>query len=335
VATFFFTSGSAMTASPDWTGLWLDQTSAFGRYRSYNKYCSESRNSSGNPTGPQRRFLSPAWAAGTVRKGQPTDQETGMKNVTIKELLDAGVHFGHQTKRWNPKMKRFIYGERNGIYIIDLQQTTRRYRQATRFIRNVVGEGKSVLFIATKKQAQSIIEEEAERCGMFHVTHRWLGGMLTNHQTIRKSVDRLKKIEAMKESDQWARLPKKEVAQIEKEESKLRSTLSGIRGMGQLPGAIFVVDPKKEHIAIHEANRLGIPVVAMVDTNCDPDLIDFPIPANDDAIRSIRLMAEGIADAVIEGGLSRRSSGKAAAPESPAVASELEQAFSAGESGEK
>ena len=258
-----------------------------------------------------------------------------MKNVTIKELLDAGVHFGHQTKRWNPKMKRFIYGERNGIYIIDLQQTTRRYRQATRFIRNVVGEGKSVLFIATKKQAQSIIEEEAERCGMFHVTHRWLGGMLTNHQTIRKSVDRLKKIEAMKESDQWARLPKKEVAQIEKEESKLRSTLSGIRGMGQLPGAIFVVDPKKEHIAIHEANRLGIPVVAMVDTNCDPDLIDFPIPANDDAIRSIRLMAEGIADAVIEGGLSRRSSGKAAAPESPAGASELEQAFSAGESGEK
>ena len=257
-----------------------------------------------------------------------------MANVTIKELLDAGVHFGHQTKRWNPKMKRFIYGERNGIYIIDLQQTTRRYRQATRFIKNMVGEGKSVLFIATKKQAQSIIQEEAERCGMFHVTQRWLGGMLTNHQTIRKSVERLKKIESMKESDQWARLPKKEVAQIEKEESKLRSTLSGIRGMGQLPGAIFVVDPKKEHIAIHEANRLGIPVVAMVDTNCDPDLIDYPIPANDDAIRSIRLMAEGIADAVLEGALSRRSPGKVAA-EPAAANAELAEAFSAGNSGEK
>lgn len=249
-----------------------------------------------------------------------------MASVTIKDLLDAGVHFGHQTKRWNPKMKRFIYGERNGIYIIDLQQTTRRYRQATRFIRNVVADGKSVLFIATKKQAQTIIQEEAERCGMFHVTQRWLGGMLTNHQTIRKSVDRLKKIEAMKEGDQWARLPKKEVAQIEKEESKLRLILSGIRGMNQLPGAIFVVDPKKEHIAIHEANRLGIPVVAMVDTNCDPDLIDFPIPANDDAIRSIRLMAEGISDAVIEGGLSRKS--HPPTTQTASVNAELQEAFS-------
>jgi small subunit ribosomal protein S2 len=252
-----------------------------------------------------------------------------MATVTIKELLDAGVHFGHQTKRWNPKMKRFIYGERNGIYIIDLQQTTRRYRQATAFIKKIVGEGKTVLFIATKKQAQSIIVEEAERCGMFHITQRWLGGMLTNHQTIRKSVDRLKKIEAMKEGEQWARLPKKEIAQLEKEESKLRGTLSGIRGMGQLPGAIFVVDPKKEHIAIHEANRLGIPVVAMVDTNCDPDLIDFPIPANDDAIRSIRLMAEGIADAVIEGGLSRRTAQKS--PEPAVINAGLEEAFKAGD----
>ena len=299
-----------------------------------NQKNSEPRKKSGKPMGPRGKSMSPSPAAGTVRKGQPRDQETSMANVTIKELLDAGVHFGHQTKRWNPKMKRFIYGERNGIYIIDLQQTTRRYRQATRFIKNMVGEGKSVLFIATKKQAQSIIQEEAERCGMFHVTQRWLGGMLTNHQTIRKSVERLKKIESMKESDQWARLPKKEVAQIEKEESKLRSTLSGIRGMGQLPGAIFVVDPKKEHIAIHEANRLGIPVVAMVDTNCDPDLIDYPIPANDDAIRSIRLMAEGIADAVLEGALSRRSPGKVAA-EPAAANAELAEAFSAGNSGDK
>lgn len=283
--------------------------------------------------GPYGRNGRQASMAGEVCKGATQQKERAMATVTIKDLLDAGVHFGHQTKRWNPKMKRFIYGERNGIYIIDLQQTTRRYRQATRFIKNIVADGKSVLFIATKKQAQAIIQEEAERCGMFYVTQRWLGGMLTNHQTIRKSVDRLKKIEMMKESDQWSRLPKKEVAQIEKEEHKLRQTLSGIRGMGQLPGAIFVVDPKKEHIAIHEANRLGIPVVAMVDTNCDPDLIDFPIPANDDAIRSIRLMSEGIADAIIEGGLSRRSPGKTVEPS--AVNAELAEAFAAGNPEEK
>ncbi len=227
-----------------------------------------------------------------------------MTETTIKEMLESGVHFGHQTKRWNPKMKRFIYGERNGIYILDLQQTAKRFKAAREFVRNLVKEKKSVLFVGTKRQAQPIIQQEADRCGMFYVTERWLGGMLTNLQTVRKSVDRLNKIESMIESGEMSRLPKKEIAILDKEHRKLLSILSGIRGMNRLPGAIFVVDPKKEHIAIHEANRLGIPVIAMVDSNCDPDLIQFPVPANDDAIRSIRLMTSGIAEAVLAGALS-------------------------------
>ena len=226
-----------------------------------------------------------------------------MTDVTLKEMLEAGVHFGHQTKRWNPKMKRFIYGERNGIYILDLQQTVRRFRTAREFLKSVVRNRGSVLFVGTKRQAKPIIQQEAERCGMFFVTERWLGGMLTNLQTVRKSVERLQKIETMMESDQISRLPKKEIAQLEKEHGKLVSILNGIRGMTHLPSAIFVVDPKKEHIAIHEANRLGIPVIAMVDTNCDPDVVQFPVPSNDDAIRSIRLVTGGVADAVLAGAL--------------------------------
>ncbi len=231
------------------------------------------------------------------------EKERNVTEVTLKEMLEAGVHFGHQTKRWNPKMKRFIYGERNGIYILDLQQTVRRFRSAREFVKSVVRARGSILFVGTKRQAQPIIQQEAERCGMYFVTERWLGGMLTNLQTVRKSVERLQKIESMMESDQIARLPKKEVASLEKEHSKLLSILNGIRGMSHIPAAVFVVDPKKEHIAVHEANRLVIPVIAMVDTNCDPDLVQFPIPSNDDAIRSIRLVTAGVADAVLAGAL--------------------------------
>jgi len=223
--------------------------------------------------------------------------------VTLKEMLEAGVHFGHQTKRWNPKMKRFIYGERNGIYILDLQQTVKRFRVAREYAKSVVRNRGSILFVGTKRQAQPIIQQETQRCGMYYVTERWLGGMLTNLQTVRKSVERLQKIEEMMENGQISRLPKKEIAKLEKEHGKLVGILDGIRGMTHLPAAIFVVDPKKEHIAVHEANRLGIPVIAMVDTNCDPDSIQFPIPSNDDAIRSIRLIAAGIADAVLDGAL--------------------------------
>lgn len=243
-----------------------------------------------------------------------------MTDVTLKEMLEAGVHFGHQTKRWNPKMKRFIYGERNGIYILDLQQTVRRFRSAREFVKSVVRNRGSVLFVGTKRQAQPIIQQEAERCGMFFVTERWLGGMLTNLQTVRKSVERLQKIETMMESDQISRLPKKEIAQLEKEHGKLVAILNGIRGMTHLPAAIFVVDPKKEHIAIHEANRLGIPVIAMVDTNCDPDVVQFPVPSNDDAIRSIRLVTGGVADAVLAGALEgqvQRGGEPSAAAETP------------------
>ena len=231
------------------------------------------------------------------------EKERNVTEVTLKEMLEAGVHFGHQTKRWNPKMKRFIYGERNGIYILDLQQTVRRFRSAREFVKSVVRARGSILFVGTKRQAQPIIQQEAERCGMYFVTERWLGGMLTNLQTVRKSVERLQKIESMMESDQIARLPKKEVASLEKEHSKLLSILNGIRGMSHIPAAVFVVDPQKVHIAVHEANRLGIPVIAMVDTNCDPDLVQFPIPSNDDAIRSIRLVTAGVADAVLAGAL--------------------------------
>jgi small subunit ribosomal protein S2 len=221
--------------------------------------------------------------------------------VTIKELLEAGVHFGHQTNRWNPKMKRYIFGERNGIYIIDLQQTAQRLQAAYEFVRDTVAAGDSVLFVGTKRQALDILEDEAKRCGMPFVNQRWLGGMLTNFQTIKRSIDKLKKFEAAQTDGTHQRLTKKEVGQMEKERVKLDKTLSGIKNMSSLPGCVFILDIRVEHIAVQEANRLGLPVVAIVDTNCDPDGIDYPIPGNDDAIRSIKLIASRVADACIEG----------------------------------
>jgi small subunit ribosomal protein S2 len=224
-----------------------------------------------------------------------------MSTITMKELLEAGVHFGHQAKRWNPKMKKYIFGERNGIYIIDLQKTLKLFKESYEFVRKSAAEGKDILFIGTKKQAQDAITEEAKRCGMYYVSSRWLGGMLTNFATIRKSIDRLKKIEKMKEDGTYDKLTKKEVAGLEKERTKLEKILSGIKSMTQPPSMVFIIDPRKEQIAVQEANKLNIPVVAVVDTNCDPDNIDHVIPGNDDAIRAIRLMASKMADAVIEG----------------------------------
>lgn len=224
-----------------------------------------------------------------------------MAVVTMKELLEAGVHFGHQTRRWNPKMKPYIFGARNGIYIIDLQKTVRMFQEAYQFIVQTTSAGETVLFVGTKPQAADIIKEEAERCGMYYVNHRWLGGMLTNFKTIRLRIERLKELDAMFEDGSIARFPKKEVLKLAREREKLQKNLSGIKNMTHLPGAIFVVDPQKEKIAVAEANRLGIPVVAIVDTNCDPDPIDYPIPGNDDAIRAVRLIASRIADACIEG----------------------------------
>jgi len=224
-----------------------------------------------------------------------------MSNVTMKELLEAGVHFGHETKRWDPKMKPYIFGARNGIYIIDLQKTVQLFKDAYQFIRGVASRGEYILFIGTKKQAQETIFEQANRCGMFYVNHRWLGGMLTNFQTIKRSIDRLNKLEAMKNEEIYNLLPKKEVLELEKERSRLDKTLGGIKNMNHIPGAIFVVDPKKEKIAVHEARKIGIPSIGIVDTNCDPDDVDYVVPGNDDAIRAIQLFATKIADAVIEG----------------------------------
>lgn len=224
-----------------------------------------------------------------------------MSTITMKELLEAGVHFGHQAKRWNPKMKKYIFGERNGIYIIDLQKTLKLFKEAYEHVRTSAAEGKDILFVGTKKQAQDAITEEAKRCGMYYVSSRWLGGMLTNFSTIKKSIDRLKKIEKMKEDGTYDKLTKKEVAGLEKERTKLEKILCGIKSMSQPPSMMFVIDPRKEQIAVQEANKLNIPVVAVVDTNCDPDNIDYVIPGNDDAIRAIRLMASKMADAVIEG----------------------------------
>jgi len=221
--------------------------------------------------------------------------------VTMKELLEAGVHFGHQTKRWNPKMKKYLFGERNGIYIIDLQKTLSKFQQAYDFVRQVAASSGEILFVGTKKQAVESIAEEAKRCGMFFVNRRWMGGMLTNFQTIRKSIDRLHQLEVMRENGTFEKLTKKEVLKLEREMAKLEFSLSGIKEMTGLPGAVFIIDPRKERIAVQEARRLSIPVVAVVDTNCDPDEIDHPIPGNDDAIRSIRLITSKIADAVLEG----------------------------------
>ncbi|HPV00968.1 MAG TPA: 30S ribosomal protein S2 [Clostridiales bacterium] len=223
-----------------------------------------------------------------------------MSVISMKQLLEAGVHFGHQTRRWNPKMAEYIFTERNGIYIIDLQKTVKKIEEAYFFVREVVMNGDSVLFVGTKKQAQDSIRDEAMRCGQFYVNARWLGGMLTNFRTIRQRIERLKQLEAMEENGLFEVLPKKEVIKLRGEKEKLEKYLGGIKEMNRLPGALFVVDPRKERNAILEARKLGIPVVAIVDTNCDPDEVDYVIPGNDDAIRAVKLIASKIADAVIE-----------------------------------
>lgn len=221
--------------------------------------------------------------------------------ATMKELLEAGVHFGHQVKRWNPKMKKYIFGERNGIYIIDLQKTMKGLEEAYNFVRSVSASGQSILFVGTKKQAQDAVMEEANRSSSYFVNQRWLGGMLTNFLTVKKSIERLKKIETMKEDGTMSLLPKRETSLLEKERTKLDKNLSGIKNMKELPGAIFIIDPKKERITIAEARKLSIPIVAVVDTNCDPDEIDYVIPGNDDAIRAIKLLAAKMSNAVLEG----------------------------------
>ena len=224
-----------------------------------------------------------------------------MSVVSIKQLLEAGVHFGHHTRRWNPKMAEYIFTERNGIYIIDLQKTIKKFDEAYMFVRQVAEEGGKVLFVGTKKQASDTIREEAERCGQYFVNVRWLGGMLTNYKTIRSSIARLQRLEKMQADGTFDMLPKKEVAQLQKEMMILERNLGGIKTMNGLPDAIFIVDPRKEHNAVLEAKKLGIPVVAIVDTNCDPDDADYVIPGNDDAIRAIRLISSVLADAVLEG----------------------------------
>lgn len=224
-----------------------------------------------------------------------------MAVVSMKQLLEAGVHFGHQTRRWNPKMEKYIFTERNGIYIIDLQKTVKMMEQAYQFVRNISQEGGSILFVGTKKQAQEAVKEEALRCDMFYINHRWLGGTLTNFQTIRKRIDRLHQLEKMEEEGVFDVLPKKEVVLLKKEQARLEKFLGGIKKMKDLPDAVFIIDPRKERIAVAEARKLNIPIISIVDTNCDPDEIDYVIPGNDDAIRAVRLFTSKIADAVLEG----------------------------------
>ena len=226
-----------------------------------------------------------------------------MVSVTMKELLEAGVHFGHQVRRWNPKMKEYIFGERNGIYIIDLQKTQRMFREAISFVTNLIAEdkGKTVLFVGTKRQAQDAIREESEKCGQYYVNQRWLGGLLTNFQTVQKSIKRLKDLESMQTDGRYEKMTKKERIKLDRERESLNKNLSGIKQMSRLPDAIFIIDVKKEEIAVAEANRLGIPIVAVVDTNCSPEGIDYVIPGNDDALRAVRLFASRIADAIVEG----------------------------------
>jgi small subunit ribosomal protein S2 len=221
--------------------------------------------------------------------------------ISMKQLLEAGVHFGHQTRRWNPKMAPYIFTDRNGIYIIDLQKTVKKVEEAYNFVKSVVQEGGSILFVGTKKQAQESVREECERCGMFYVNQRWLGGMLTNFQTIRKRIDRLHELEKMEQDGTMTALPKKEVAELLHEKERLNKFLGGIKDMRRLPQAMFVIDPRKERIAVAEGRKLGIPIIAIVDTNCDPDEVDYVIPGNDDAIRAVRLLTSKMADAVLEG----------------------------------
>ncbi|EGL83729.1 ribosomal protein S2 [Caldalkalibacillus thermarum TA2.A1] len=231
-----------------------------------------------------------------------------MAVISMKQLLEAGVHFGHQTRRWNPKMARYIFTERNGIYIIDLQKTVKKVEEAYNFVRDLAANGGKILFVGTKKQAQESIKEEAERCNMFYINTRWLGGTLTNFQTIRKRIERLHELEQMETDGTFDVLPKKEVILLRKEKERLEKFLGGIKQMKELPDALFVVDPRKERIAISEARKLGIPIVAIVDTNCDPDEIDYVIPGNDDAIRAVKLLTSKMADAVLEGNQGEQTS---------------------------
>ena len=247
-----------------------------------------------------------------------------MAVISMKQLLEAGVHFGHQTRRWNPKMAPYIFTERNGIYIIDLQKTVKKIDEAYAFIKDTVADGGSILFVGTKKQAQDAIKEEAERCGMFFVNQRWLGGLMTNNKTIQKRIDFLRDMEKMEEDGTLDLLPKKEVAQLQGKKEKLEKFLGGIKEMRDLPGALFVVDPKKERIAVAEAKKLSIPIIAIVDTNCDPEEVDYVIPGNDDAIRAVKLLVARMADAVIEG--NQGMSMAEAVDEAPAEAGEMEAA---------
>jgi small subunit ribosomal protein S2 len=239
-----------------------------------------------------------------------------MAYISMKQMLETGVHFGHQTRRWNPKMRPYIFGARKGIHIVDLQQTVRLYQKAHDFIVNTVANGGKVIFIGTKRQAQEAIQEEAQRCGMYYITHRWMGGTLTNFQTIRKSIERLKHLQTMFEDGSIHRFPKKEIAGMQRELTKLHAALGGIQDMEDLPQAAFIIDPKREEIAVKECRRLNIPIVAVTDTNCDPDVIDYVIPGNDDAIRAIKLFAASVADACLEGEAQRE--------EAPEEAAELE-----------
>ena len=251
-----------------------------------------------------------------------------MVTVTMKELLEAGVHFGHQVRRWNPKMKEYIFGERNGIYIIDLQKTQKMFREALQYVTNMVAEdrGKTVLFVGTKRQAQDAVREEAERSGQYYVNQRWLGGLLTNFQTVQKSIKRLKDLEAMQTDGRYEKLTKKERIKLDRERQSLEKVLSGIKAMNRLPDAVFVIDVRKEEIAVAEANKLGIPVIAVVDTNCSPEGIDYVIPGNDDALRAVRLFASRIADAVLEGQQMLTEGGASA--EEPAATEATEAATS-------
>ena len=248
-----------------------------------------------------------------------------MSVISMKQLLEAGVHFGHQTRRWNPKMAPYIFTERNGIHIIDLQKSVGKVDEAYKAVFDIANEGGTILFVGTKKQAQDAVKTEAERCGMYFVNERWLGGMLTNYQTIKKRIDRLRELERMQEDGTFDVLPKKEVIQLMNEKEKLEKYLNGIKDMPEVPGAIFIVDPRKERIAVKEAHKLGIPVVGIVDTNCDPDEIDFPIPGNDDAIRAVKLIASTISQAIIEakqGQIEETTSTEEAAVEAEVVEAE-------------
>ena len=243
-----------------------------------------------------------------------------MSVVSMKQLLEAGVHFGHQTRRWNPKMAKYIFTERNGIYIIDLQKTVKKLEEAYNFVRDLSVEGKSVLFVGTKKQAQDSVKEEAERAGAYYVNARWLGGMLTNFTTIRTRIERLKQLRTMEEDGTFELLPKKEVVKLNLEIEELEKFLGGIKDMKEIPGALFIIDPRKERIAVAEAKKLGIPIVAIVDTNCDPDEVDYVIPGNDDAIRAVKLISSAIANAIIEGNEGRMGAAAAEADEAEEAA---------------